>query len=191
MPTCQMLLISGSLRSGSTNTAVLRTAQVVAPYSVEAPLFPGLADLPHFNPDEDTEQLPPAVADLRSRVHAADALLFSTPEYAGAMPGALKNLLEWTIGDDQPGSVYHKPTAWINASPRGAVDAHESLRKVLGYAGADVVDAACADIPVTGSLVDDDGRITDPLARDHIARVITVLADYVASRQEPTASCDG
>src|SRR5947199_1725778 len=123
MPTCQMLLVSGSLRSKSTNTAVLRTAQVIAPCGVEAILYQGLVALPHFNPDDDTEPLSPAVTDLRSRIRAADAVLSSTPEYAGAMPGTFKNLLDWTIGDDQPGSIYNKPVAWINASPRGALNA--------------------------------------------------------------------
>ncbi len=59
-------------------------------------------------------------------------MLFCTPEYAGALPAALKNLLEWTIGD---AGTYQKPVAWINAAgpaaPTGAADAHESLRKVL------------------------------------------------------------
>ena len=54
-------------------------------------------------------------------------MLFSTPEYAGALPGSFKNLLDWTVGDDQPGSMNGKPVAWVNVSPRGAEHAHESL----------------------------------------------------------------
>ncbi len=117
--TCTILLVSGSLRSTSTNTAVLRTAQEVGPEGVTVIRYDRLADLPHFNPDDDVEPLPSAVADLRSQIHAADAIIFSTPEYAGALPGSFKNLLDWTIGDDQPGAIYDKPVAWMNASPRG------------------------------------------------------------------------
>ena len=73
--------------------------------------------------------------------------MFSTPEYAGALPGAFKNLLDWLIGDDEPCSIYNKPVAWINASSRGAVVAHESLHAVLGYAHADIVEAACTHSP--------------------------------------------
>ena len=58
--------------------------------------------------------LPPAVVDLRARIAAADAILFSTPEYAGAMPGSFKNLLDWTVGGVE---MSHKPSAWINISP--------------------------------------------------------------------------
>jgi chromate reductase len=85
---CRILLVSGSLRAGSTNTALLRTARAACPDGVEAVLYEGMAALPHFNPDDDAEDaaMHPAVAELRAAVAAADALLFSTPEYAGALP---------------------------------------------------------------------------------------------------------
>ena len=67
--------------------------------------------------------------------------------YAGALPGSLKNLLEWTVGD---GGTYRKPVAWINvsgpAAPTGGTDAHDSLRKVLGYVHADIVEPACTRV---------------------------------------------
>jgi chromate reductase, NAD(P)H dehydrogenase (quinone) len=85
------------------------------------------------------------VAALRAAVQASDGILICTPEYAGALPAALKNVLEWTIGD---AGTYGKPVAWINASgpaaPTGGADAHASLAKVLAYSGADVVVEACA-----------------------------------------------
>src|SRR3954467_4421310 len=110
-----LLLVSGSLRAGSTNAAVLRTAEALVPEGVETVLYSGMAELPHFNPDDDAEgqPLPPAVAAMRDAGARADALLVCTPEYAGALPGALKNLLEWTVGD---AGTYEKPVAWINAA---------------------------------------------------------------------------
>jgi chromate reductase len=167
----------------STNTAVLRTARSLAPNDIEATLYEVLVDLPHFNPDDDRDPLHPAVESLRTEIRRADALLFSTPEYAGALPGSFKNVLDWMIGDDHVGSVYEKPAAWINASPRGAVDAHQSLRKVLGYAGAVIVEAACAHIPVTPASVGDDGLISDPGIRADIAEALAQLADHVAHQR--------
>ena len=180
---CVLLLISGSLRGASTNTAVLRTAQADAPNETRCVLYEELALLPQFNPDDDVHPLHPAVARLRSSVRESDALLISTPEYAGALPGSLKNLLEWLIGDDQPGSIYEKPVAWINTSPRGAKNAHQSLRTVLEYAHASVVEAACAEIPVTASSVGTDRLIRDPHAREQIEGVITVLGDHVCGNR--------
>ncbi|HET8630442.1 MAG TPA: NAD(P)H-dependent oxidoreductase [Thermomicrobiales bacterium] len=175
--TCRILTICGSLRAGSSNAAVLRTAQEVAPDGVAVSGYDGLAALPHFNPDDDAEPLHPAVADLRARIRAADALLFSTPEYAGALPGSFKNLLDWTVGG---GETYGKPAAWINASASqtGAADAHESLRKVLERTGTDIVEAACAHIPVPRQAVGPDGLIGDPVIRQEIAGVLQALAEH-------------
>ena len=152
------------------------------PRDVEAVLYDGLGELPPFNPDDDeAERLHPAVARLRSAIREAAALVFSTPEYAGALPGSFKNLLDWTVGDDRPGSIYEKPVAWINASPRGgAAAAHEELRRVLGYVHATVVESACTAAPVTGAMIDPRGLVADRAAREAIAGAATVLADALA-----------
>jgi len=179
----QLLLVSGSLRAGSTNTAVLRTARAVVPDGVTAALYGSMGGLPHFNPDDDREGEPvhAAVAALRAQISAADALLLCTPEYAGALPGALKNLLEWTVGD---AGTHRKAVAWINASgpaaPTGAADAHDSLRKVLGYVGADIVEAACARIPVIRDAIGSDGTIGDPAIRGRIEEALTTLVQHVS-----------
>jgi len=134
---------------------------------------------PYFNPDDDVDPLHPAVAALRNQIRTSDALLFSTPEYAGALPGSFKDMLDWTIGDDEAGSIYDKPVAWINASPLGAVHAHESLRLVLGYAKAVVVGAACAHVPVTAAMVGDDGLTSVPAIRAEIASALPELNRHV------------
>lgn len=184
----KVLFVSGSGRSGSTNLAVLRTAAALAPADVRTVVFEGLGQLPLFNPDQDAEGMTPpaAVADMREQVAGADALLICTPEYAGALPAALKNLLEWTIGD---AGTYRKPVAWINAagpgSPTGAADAHDSLRKVLEYAGADIVEQACVRVPITRDLVGADGLIADQHARAAIAGALRHLLDHVDTNHSP------
>jgi chromate reductase len=185
--TCRVLLISGSLRSGSTNTALLRTVEAVAPDGLVAVLYEGLGDLPLFNPDDDVDPVHPAVAGLRAQIQSADALLISTPEYAGALPGSFKNLLEWTVGG---GDIYTKPVAWINAStsPAGAVDAHHSLRVVLGYIGAAIVESACVHVPVPRDAVGADGLVADPLTRERLAEILTRLAGYIAVRRDESAA---
>jgi NAD(P)H-dependent FMN reductase len=175
-----ILLISGSTRSASTNTAVLRTAQAVAPDGVTTARPEFLAALPAFNPDDDHEPLHPAVADLRREIAAAGAVLFCTPEYAGALPGSFKNLLDWTVGG---GEIYRKPVAWINvssvAAPTGGADAHASLAKVLGYVGAQIVESACLRLPLTRDAVGADGVITDPVIQQRITDVLHNLQSHV------------
>jgi NAD(P)H-dependent FMN reductase len=134
-------------------------------------LYDGMASLPHFNPDDDHEPLPAEVIALRRAIEDADALLVCTPEYAGDMPGAFKNLLDWTVGGIETEA---KPVAWINASTFGAEDTHRSLRRVLTYTGCQVVDAACASIPVPRSAIQD-GIVVDPDIRAQIASSLAAL----------------
>lgn len=178
---CRILLLCGSLRQGSTNGALLATANAIAPDGIEAESFDGVAGLPHFNPDDDVEPLPPAVADLRRALGDADALLVSTPEYAGALPGSFKNLFDWAVGG---GEIYEKPVAWVNVAATGsAAHAHDSLRLVLGYAGTDIVEPACAHIPVPRAAIGAGGLVTDPGKRAELVAVLHALADHVQSRR--------
>lgn len=177
----RLLLVSGSLRRGSTNTALLTTAAALAPPRLAAVVYPGLASLPHFNPDDDFDPLPPAVADLRAQIRAAGAVVFSTPEYAGALPGSFKNLLDWTVGG---GEMYEKPVAWINASglPTGATHAHDSLQTVLGYLSTQPVVAACTHIPATRAQVGADGLVGDEAVRSRLVEVLAALDAYLTAR---------
>jgi len=180
-----ILLVSGSTRGASTNGALLRTAAVDPPDGVEAELYAGMTGLPHFNPDDDHDPLPQAVADLRARIDAADAVLICTPEYAGALPGTFKNLLDWSVGGPE---MYGKPVAWVNASgsPTRAAHAHASLETVLRTIHADVVSEACAHIAVPRHAVGADGTVADPEVRRRIREVLTILARYAADRGEWT-----
>lgn len=144
-------------------------------------MYQGLGSLPQFNPDDDAAPLDERVRDLRSSIEEADALLISTPEYAGALPGSFKNLLDWTVGGVE---INDKPVGWINAStaPTGALLAHESLRVVLGYVGADIVEDACRRVGVPRQAVAEDGRIVDDVILAGVASVFGVLVDHVVAR---------
>ena len=174
----RLLLISGSTRAGSANTAALRTLRAVAPRPVIAVLYEELSVLPAFNPDDDREPLPAAAGRLRQAITDCDAVVFCTPEYAGGLPGSFKNLLDWTVGG---GEMYGKPTAWINvaATGRGA-GAEESLASVLGYVGAAVIDKACRHIPLPRQAIGPDGLVRDPDFREEAIRVIDDIVAAVA-----------
>jgi chromate reductase, NAD(P)H dehydrogenase (quinone) len=169
-----ILLISGSTRPGSGNTAALRTVQALAPDGVTAELYDGLAELPAFRPDQD-ERPPGAAGDLRARIAAAGALLFCTPEYAGTLPGSLKNLLDWTVGG---GEIYGKPVGWINVAVGGrGTGATGHLAMVLRYVGAVAVEPACVAVPVPREAVGPDGLIADPAIRAALGAALAALAE--------------
>ena len=169
-----ILLISGSLRDKSSNSALLRTADSLISDNFRGVLYEGMGDLPHFNPDDDNDPLPPAVVALRQQIASASALLICTPEYAGALPGSFKNLLDWTVGGVEIGD---KPTAWVNVSANAtrAANAHASLRLVLAYTGAAIVDEACAHLPVLPAMIDENGFIRDVDVRRGITDTLEAL----------------
>jgi chromate reductase, NAD(P)H dehydrogenase (quinone) len=172
----RILLVSGSTRAGSTNTAALKTMRALAPEGVIADLYDGLVDLPAFVPDADAGD-PPAVAALRHRLAAADGVVFCTPEYAGTLPGSLKNLLDWTVGG---ADLYGKPVAWLNVADAGRGEgAQATLAMVLGYVGAAIVEPACARLPVTREALGPDGLGRDPAIRAGIAEMLGTLVDRI------------
>jgi chromate reductase, NAD(P)H dehydrogenase (quinone) len=133
-----ILAISGSLQSHSSNSALVRAAAAQRSPDVDLRVFERLGDLPHFNPDLDGDSPPESVVALRCLARAADALLIASPEYAHEMPGSLKNALDWLVSS---GELYGKPAAVLCASPspeRG-IYAREALQRTLEAQGARVV----------------------------------------------------
>ena len=140
-PFMHILAISGSLRTGASNTAVLEAAALLAPPGVTITLYDALGALPHFNPDLDSQdggQLPEIVVDLREQIGRADGVLISCPEYAHGIPGSFKNLLDWLVGSTEfPG----KPVALLNTSPM-SVHAPAQLAEVLATMNARLIPEA-------------------------------------------------
>jgi cupin fold WbuC family metalloprotein len=179
--TITLLLIGGSMRAGSSNAAALNTAKALAPSDVTVRSFERMGDLPHFNPDLEQTHLPEPVRDLRQQLAAADVVLVSTPEYAGALPGSFKNLLDWTVGE----GLYQKPIGYLNASPHegGAERTYQMLRVILGYVNADLVEAACVRAPVRRDCVDAQHTVTDPAVRATIGAAVEALIGHVRARR--------
>jgi chromate reductase len=137
----KLIAISGSLRAKSSNAALLRAVQRVAPDGVEIEIYEGLGELPHFNPDLDGEdQQPPAsVAALRALLRGADGVVLSSPEYAHGVPGSLKNMLDWLVS---AGELARKPVVLFNASPQGGMYAQNALVETLRTMDWNVVEEA-------------------------------------------------
>jgi len=148
MPT-QLLALSGSLRSKSSNTELLRAAAALAPDDVDVVLYDGIGELPHFNPDPEDE-LPPGVVDFRARVASAAGLLISSPEYAHGVPGSFKNALDWLVGG--PEFVY-KPVVLFNTSPRASY-AQESLAETIRTMSGWIISEASLSLPLLGQQLD-------------------------------------
>ncbi len=138
-----ILALSGSLRDGSTNTALLGAACLLASADVEIRLWNGQGTFPQFTPD--LEASPPVlVHEFRSLIDRADGLIVACPEYAGGVPGAFKNALDWLVGGD---TFINKKFALWNGSPR-AHEAQKSLRLVLETMSGICVEEAELALPL-------------------------------------------
>jgi chromate reductase, NAD(P)H dehydrogenase (quinone) len=114
MSDLQVLGISGSLRKGSYNTALLRAAGGLLPDGISLTLQL-LHEIPLYDGDVEAKGLPAGVVALREAIRSADGVLISTPEYNNSMPGVLKNAVDWVSrGKDQP--FAGKPVALVSAS---------------------------------------------------------------------------
>ncbi len=177
----RVLGISGSLRRGSLNSALLRAAAERLPGGAELVEFERLREVPPYDEDVELEATPTVVEELRETVRNADAVLIATPEYNHSLPGQLKNALDWVSRPAGKSALNGKPAAAIGASTGmfGAVWAQAELRKVLGAMGGRVVES---ELPV--------GHAQELLRGDHLElspeqshQLEEILAELVAQAE--------
>jgi chromate reductase len=183
----RVLGISGSLRHGSYNTALLREAAELVPAGVELELYEGLKLLPPYNEDDDVEDGPVEGARLRAAIEDADALFIATPEYNGSIPGQLKNAVDWASRPARAGALWGKPVVVVGATTGsyGAVWAQSDLRRVLGIAGARVLET---ELPLARAheRFDDEGNLRDEQLRERLSGIVRELA--AAAERLPAAA---
>jgi chromate reductase len=173
----RVLGISGSLRRGSYNTALLRHAgELFEAEGTEFELYDGLREIPPFDQDDEANEPAEAVARLRVAVARADGVFFTTPEYNSSIPGALKNALDWVSRPVAMNAMRNKPVAVIGASAGGfgAVWAQAELRKVLAAMGGRVVEGEVA-VGHAMDRFDSLGRLDDPNLEEQVREVVRGL----------------
>jgi NAD(P)H-dependent FMN reductase len=174
-----VVALSGSLRAGSSNAALLRAAIACAPAALAIRFDEqAIATLPHFNPDLDIDPPPAAVGAFRAQLAAAEGVIVCSPEYAHGVPGALKDALDWIVSS---GELMEKPILLLNASPAGGTYAQASLAETLTVMSAAVLPASLIAPFLRKKL---DGRT--PLAPADEAQLkvsLEALAAAIAARR--------
>jgi NAD(P)H-dependent FMN reductase len=174
------MLICGSTRAGSSNLAALQAVAQLRHPGVAPDLYAGLTTLPPFVPGRPPD-LP--VLGLLARIVRSDAVVFSTPECAGGLPGTLKNLLDWTVGG---GELYGKPVAWLDvANPGRGEGARGQLASVLRYVGAHLVPDACLHLPMLPAA---GSAVVDPSGLPALRAAVQALLRVVDARLEQRPS---
>jgi chromate reductase len=176
----KILAISGSLRSASSNTCVLRAIANMAPQNIAITIYDGLDSLPFFSPERDIENAHSSVTDLRKQIQNSHAVIVCTPEYAFGVPGALKNALDWTVSS---GDFSRKPLALISASPlaTGADKAHTALLLTFKALDAITNEATKLIIPTIYKKLDGN-RITDEETKQKLSDLIYGLIGLIKEK---------
>ncbi len=174
----RILGISGSLRTASVNSMLLRATARLAPRDIDVSIFNGLGGLPFFNPDLEGN-CPANVVALQRSVAEADALLFASPEYAHGVTGAIKNALDWLVGFEP---FANKIVAVLNASPR-AHHADDALRETLRTMAAMIIESASITIPLLGAGFDESAMIATPSIAAALRESLRAVQLAVVSRQ--------
>ncbi|MFB7781265.1 NADPH-dependent FMN reductase [Streptomyces vinaceus] len=189
----RIVLVSGSLRRHSVNSAALATIRSIL--DRRAGEFHTseirVADLPHYDEDLDVGPGPAAVSAARELLIASDAAVISTPSYNGAMTGTLKNALDWLSRPWKASSLSGKPVALLTASPGtyGGVDAQSDTRRVLERCGAVLIEHPRVAIGNAERLVGRDGTITDPSVLAELEGLVdATIAAVRGHRRVPLAA---
>ncbi len=174
----KILGISGSLRTGSVNSKLIREA---ARLYGETEFEEADLNLPLYNgDDEDRDGLPASVQTLVEQIAAADGIVISTPEYNAAIPGVLKNAIDWLSRiEDQP--FNGKPIAIMGAS-KGALGTARSqyhLRQVFIFLNGLVMNRPEVFVGSAHNKFDDQGKLTDKDTRDFLKTYCEALLDWV------------
>jgi len=178
MANTHLVGISGSLRAGSYNTALLRAAFENLPAGVTAEVV-SLADIPIYNADNVGEHgQPEAVESLRSVARSASGIVFATPEYNWSVTGAMKNAVDWlSLGPDSP--LDFKPAAIIGAGGgSGTARSQRHLRDILSHNSLCIV--SDPQVMVSGAAQRFEGaELADDGVRSELATMIERLLEVI------------
>ena len=181
----RILGIAGSLRRESYNRSALRAAAQLAPEGATLEIFE-LDGIPGFN--QDDEQNPPAkVVELKKRVRAADAILFVTPEYNYSVPGVLKNAIDWASRPYGDSAWNGKPAAIMGASigRMGTARAQYHLRQMFVFLNVLAINQPEVMIGDAANTFDADGNLTDETTKEFIRKLLQNLVDWTRRLKRP------
>ena len=172
--------IAGSLRRGSYNRALLRSAGELAPPNLRIEMHE-IADIPLFNEDVEKAGAPEAVARLRKAVADADGLLIATPEYNYGVPGVLKNTIDWLSRPPRGSVLNGKPAAIMGASPGavGTARSQSQLRQAFAFTNTPAMLQPELLVAHASQKFDADGRLTDEATREFLGGFLGQFAAWI------------
>ncbi|MCY7297958.1 MAG: NAD(P)H-dependent oxidoreductase [Ilumatobacteraceae bacterium] len=179
-PTFRAIAFSGSLRTGSSNTALIRLAQRIAPPELTIEIIDWVDQLPWMNPDLETDP-PEIVQRWWSALRGADALIIGMPEYNGTPTALAKNAIDWATRPPADRAIAGTAVAFLSAAGRsGGQNSQNSVTPVLGFMGASIVEEPPVRLSMLGDRLDADGSTDDPEIIDAVAAKLRAIVDALS-----------
>ncbi len=183
----RILGISGSLRAGSFNTALLRAAEKAAGESIEFETAT-LHGIPLYDGDvESANGIPDAAAALKKRIAGSDGVLLVTPEYNNGIPGVFKNAIDWLSrpAGDIPRVFGDRPFALVGASPGGfgTILSQAHWLPVLKTLGVDLWAGGRLYVSRAGQAFDANGELVDDKVRAQLAEFVRGFAGFAERKR--------
>jgi len=181
----KVLGISGSLRRGSYNTALLRAATKLMPEDASLEVA-SIRGIPLYDGDVEAQGIPAAVTQLKEAIVAAAGVLLVTPEYNNSIPGVFKNTIDWL--SRPPADIRRvfggRRFAIIGASPGawGTVLSQNAWLSVMRTLGTQTWFGGRLMIARAGGVFDESGTLKDATVEEHLRQF---LAGYVAFLRTP------
>ena len=180
----RILGITGSLRGGSYNSALLRASTGLMDADAELEIAT-LHGIPLYDGDvEAAEGLPPAVQTLKGKVLACDGLLLATPEYNNGIPGVFKNAIDWLSrpASEIPQVFGDRPVAVMGASPGGfgTILSQNAWWPVLRTMRARTWFGGRLMVSRAGGVFDADGALIDDKVRAQLRDFLAGFVQFVA-----------
>jgi len=183
----RLLGISGSLRAGSFNTALLRAAQTRLPPGVTLDVAT-LQGIPLYDADREASQgLPAEVTALKEKIVANDGVLLATPEYNNGIPGVFKNAIDWLSRppSDSARVFLDRPFAVIGASPGGfgTILSQAAWLPVLRTLGARHWNGGRLMVSRAQQVFDAQGEIADPKVAGQLAQFLAGFVGFATAER--------
>jgi NAD(P)H-dependent FMN reductase len=182
----RIVAISGSLRRGSYNTALLRAAVELAPAGLEMEVA-AIHELPLYDADVEAQGLPAAVSALKEKIAASDGLLLASPEYNHGVPGVLKNAIDWLSrpARDIPRVFGGRAAAIMGASGGGGGTRLAQAAWLPTLRALMLVPWFGKQLFVANAktIFDEQGKLTDEATRKHLGDFMAGFAAFVAAHR--------
>ena len=182
----KVLGISGSLRRGSYNSALLRAAASLMPDEATLDIA-SIRGIPLYDGDVETQGIPAAVSQLKQAIVAADGVLLATPEYNNSLPGVLKNAIDWLSrpSSDIKRVFGGKPFAMMGASAGGfgTILSQTAWLPVLRTLGTQPWFGARLLVSRAANVFDETGAIKDATVEEQLKNFLAGYVSFLRSRR--------